>query len=157
VYGKRQAYYDRRVRLRHDAKTDLLKSVPLFSGCSKQELRELASVADEIDLREGTSLTKEGAAGREFVVIVEGTAEVTKDGRKVAELGPGDWLGEIALITKSPRTATVTASTPVRILVVTDRAFRQVVEQMPGIAIKVLEKLGERLAADAQGDTAKTG
>jgi len=133
-----------------DAKIKLLQRVPLFAGCSKSELKELAMTADEIDLREGRVLTKEGSPGREFFVLVEGTARVTRKGRKVADLGPGDWFGEIALITDAPRTATVTATSPVDVLVITDRRFRRVVETMPSIAIKVLASVGERLARDAK-------
>ena len=135
--------------LRRDAKVELLKKVPLFSGCSKSELRELAKTADELDVREGTVLTREGKSGREFFVLISGTARVTKKGRKVADLGPGDWLGEIALLTDSPRTATVTATSAVDLLVITDRRFRTVVETMPSIALKVLSSIGERLARDA--------
>ena len=135
--------------LRRDAKIELLKKVPLFAGCSKSELRELAKTADEIDLRQGTVLTREGRPGREFFVLIDGTAEVTKKGKKIADLGPGDWLGEIALITDSPRTATVTATSPVDVLVITDRRFRSVVETMPSIALKVLSCVGERLTSDA--------
>jgi CRP-like cAMP-binding protein len=135
--------------LRRDAKIELLKKVPLFAGCSKSELSQLAKTADELDVREGTVLTREGRAGREFFVLISGTAKVTKSGRKVADLGPGDWLGEIALITDSPRTATVTATSPVDLLVITDRRFRTVVETMPSIALKVLSTVGERLSRDA--------
>lgn len=135
--------------LRRDAKIELLKNVPLFAGCSKNELRQLAKVADELDLREGTVLTREGRPGREFFVLIDGTAAVTKKGKKIADLGPGDWLGEIALITESPRTATVTATSPVDVLVITDRRFRSVVETMPSIALKVLARVGERLSHDA--------
>ena len=134
--------------LRRDAKVELLRTVPLFAGCSKSELRALARTADELDLREGTVLTREGRAGREFFVLVEGTAEVRRKGKKIADLGPGDWLGEIALITDSPRTATVTATSPVDVLVITERSFRTVVETMPSIALKVLARVGERLARD---------
>jgi CRP/FNR family transcriptional regulator, cyclic AMP receptor protein len=137
------------VALRRDAKIELLKKVPLFAGCSKSELRELAKTADELDLREGTVLTREGRPGREFFVLIDGTAEVTKKGKRIAELGPGDWLGEIALITDSPRTATVTATSPLDVLVITDRSFRAVVETMPSIALKMLASVGERLASDA--------
>jgi CRP/FNR family cyclic AMP-dependent transcriptional regulator len=137
------------VPLRRDAKVELLKKTPLFAGCTKSELRELAKTADELDLREGTVLTREGRPGREFFVLIEGTAEVTKKGKKIADLGPGDWLGEIALITDSPRTATVTATSPVDVLVITDRRFRSVVETMPSIALKMLASVGERLASDA--------
>ncbi len=137
------------VALRSDAKVKLLKRVPLFAGCSKSELRELAKTADELDIREGTVLTREGRTGKEFFVLIDGTANVTKGGKKVAELRAGDWFGEIALITDSPRTATVTATSPGDVLVITDRRFRSVVETMPSIALKVLSRVGERLARDA--------
>lgn len=138
------------MRLGRNSKVELLKKVPLFSGCSKAELRALALTADELDLREGRVLTKEGQPGREFFVLIDGTVRVTKDGETVGELGAGDWLGEIALITNAPRTATVTATSPLRVLVVTDRAFRQVVNEMPSIALKVLASVGERLGHDAE-------
>lgn len=134
--------------LRRDAKVELLKKVPLFADCSKSELRELAKSADELDLREGTILTREGRPGREFFVLIDGTVKVTKDGKKVAELKGGDWLGEIALLTDKPRTATVTATSAVDVLVITDRRFRNVVETMPSIAIKVLGRVSDRLTHD---------
>ena len=137
------------MRLGKNAKIDLLKQVPLFAGCSKAELREVALSTDEIDLRDGHVLTREGRAGREFFILVEGTASVTQDGKEIAELGGGDWFGEIALLTHRPRTATVTATSPVRVLVLTDRAFRRVVETMPRIALKVLASVGQRLDHDA--------
>ena len=136
--------------LRSNAKIELLKSVPLFAGCSKAELRRLASIADEIDLREGTVLTRQGRTAHEFFVLIEGTVRVEKDGRKVADLGPGDWLGEIALLTKAPRTATVTATSPIRSLVITEREFRQTVSEMPSIAMKVLTCVAERLSRTPQ-------
>ena len=138
------------MRLGKNAKIDLLKRVPLFGGCSKAELHEIALSADELDLLDGHVLTREGRPGREFFVLVEGTARVTKDGKTIADLRGGDWFGEIALLTHVPRTATVTATSPVRVLVVTDRAFRRVVETMPRIAIKVLASVGQRLEHDAR-------
>ena len=137
------------MRLRKDAKIELIRSVPLFARCTRRELERIARAADEIDLPEGTALTREGETGREFVVIAEGTAEVRRRGRKLRSLSDGDYVGEIALLTKSPRTATVTATSPVRALVITDRAFRSMVEESPEIAAKVLETLAERLAASA--------
>jgi CRP/FNR family transcriptional regulator, cyclic AMP receptor protein len=137
------------VRLHKDAKTDLLKNVPLFAGCSKTELQRIASLADELDLGDGTTLIREGERGREFIVIADGTVKVTRNGKQLRELGAGDFIGEIALVADVPRTATVTATSPVRLLVVTDRAFRGLLEQMPSIAKKVLQSLGERLHADA--------
>ncbi len=136
--------------LRRDAKADLLKSVPLFSGCSKGELRKLAAIADEIDLREGTVLTREGRSAREFFVIVEGTVRVSKGSRTLASLGPGDWLGEIALLTKGTRTATATATSPVVALVIVDREFRHVVDEIPSIAMKILSSVAERLQRTPQ-------
>ena len=136
--------------LRSNAKIELLKSVPLFAGCSKAELRRLASIADEIDLRQGTVLTREGRPGREFFVLIDGTVSVVKSGREVAVLGAGDWLGEIALLTKAPRTATVTATSPLRTLVITDREFRQLVSEVPSIAMKVLTCVAERLSRTPQ-------
>jgi CRP/FNR family cyclic AMP-dependent transcriptional regulator len=138
------------VALGRNAKIELLKKVPLFAGCSKSELKELALIADEIDLRDGHVLTREGRPGREFFVMVEGTAQVTRKDKKIADLGSGDWFGEIALLTDAPRTATVTATSPVDVLVVTDRSFHRVVETMPSIALKVLAVVGERLARDAK-------
>ena len=137
------------MRLHKDAKIDLLKNVPLFAGCSKSELQRIASLADELDLADGATLIREGERGREFIVVASGTVRVTRNGRELRELGAGDFIGEIALVADVPRTATVTATSPVRLLVVTDRAFRGLLEQMPSIAKKVLQSLGERLHADA--------
>ena len=137
------------MRIRKDAKVELLQGVPLFANCSKAEIQRLASTADELDLAEGATLIREGERGREFLVIVDGTVRVTKHGKKVRDLRAGDFIGEIALVSDVPRTATVTAVTPVRLLVVTDRAFRGLIEESPSIATKVLQSLGERLHSDA--------
>ena len=104
-------------------------------------------IADELDFREGKELTKEGSAGREFFVIVEGSAEVTRGRKKLRTLSDGDFFGEISLITRMPRTATVTTLSPVRALVVTDRSFRSLLRDQPEIQRKVLEVLGQRLDA----------
>ena len=137
------------MRLRKDTKVELIGAVPLFASCSKAELQRIASLADELDLAEGATLIREGERGREFLVIVDGNVTVTKRGKTVAALGAGDFVGEIALVSDVPRTATVTATSPVRLLVVTDRAVRGLIEEMPSIATKVLQQLGERLHADA--------
>jgi CRP-like cAMP-binding protein len=135
--------------LRKDAKTKLIERVPLFAHCSKRELARVAAIADEIDLREGKELTKEGAPGREFFVLVEGEADVLKNGRRVNKLGAGDFFGEIALVHQAPRTATVKATAPVRALVVTERNFRRLLEESPEIQRKVLAALAERVAPTA--------
>jgi CRP-like cAMP-binding protein len=137
------------VRLHRDSKIELLKNVPLFARCSAAELRRIATIADEVQLAEGTKLTRERDRGREFFVLLDGTAHVRKKGRKIATLGPGDFIGEIALLTQSPRTATVTAASPAQALVITARDFRSLLRDMPGIQLKVLQVLADRLAADA--------
>ena len=135
------------MELRKNAKLGLLKRVPLFAQLSKRDLEEVAKITDELDFREGKVLTKEGAPGREFFVIVEGTAEVTQAKKKLRTLAEGDFFGEISLITRLPRTATVTTVSPVRALVVTDRSFRSLLERQPSIQTKVLKALGDRLDA----------
>jgi len=134
------------VKLGSNSKADLIKGVPLFASAGRQELAEIASIADEIDLPEGKVLIREGDAGREFFVLIDGTAEVSRGGKKVASIGPGDFFGEIALIAKTPRNATITTTSPVRALVITDRAFRQLLDHSPQIQIGVLTALAERLA-----------
>ena len=134
------------VKLRDNTKVDLIKAVPLFSAASKAELAEIAGIADEVDLPAGKTLIEEGDTGREFFVLIEGTADVMQGGRKIRTVGPGDFFGEIALISKAPRTATITTTSPVRALVITDRAFRQLLEHSPQIAVTVLTALAERLA-----------
>ena len=137
------------MRLRKNTKVELLQAVPLFASCSRTELERIASLADELDLADGATLIREGERGREFLVIVNGTVRVTKGGKKIRDLGSGDFIGEVALVSDVPRTATVTATSPVRLLVITDRAFRGLIEEMPSIATKVLQSLGERLHSDA--------
>ncbi len=134
------------MRLRRNQKVELIRHVPLFARCSNRELAEVAQVADEIDLGEGKEMTREGAPGREFFVLLEGTADVKKGNRKINTLGPGDFFGEIALISRSPRTATVIATAPVHALVITDRAFRTLLDRSPSILVKVMEALADRLA-----------
>ena len=132
--------------LRRNEKVELIKKVPLFAGCSKGELEQIAQIADEIDLNEGKEMTQQGSRGREFFVLLEGEADVTKDGQSINKLGAGDFFGEIALVSDSPRTATVTATSPVRALVITDRSFRRLLEEQPEIQTKVLQALAKRLA-----------
>jgi CRP-like cAMP-binding protein len=132
--------------VKHDTKIDLIKGVPLFSGASKSELAEVAAIADEVDLPADKTLISEGEPGREFFVLIEGTADVTQGGSKIRTMGPGDFFGEIALVSKAPRTATIKTTSPVRALVITDRAFRQLLESSPPMAVTVLTALAERLA-----------
>src|SRR4051812_40557847 len=134
------------MQLRKDQKVAAIKRVPLFEKLSKQGLQEVASVADEIDLPEGKALTTEGERGREFFVLLDGGAEVRQQGKRIATLGKGDFLGEIALGTKLPRTATVTTPSPVRALVITEGDFTALLKRSPAVGQGVLQALGERLA-----------
>ena len=135
--------------LRKNAKIELIKRVPLFSHCSKKELGLVAQIADEIDLPEGKTLIREGDRGREFFVLVEGSADVRRRNRKVNTLGSGDFFGEIALVSQQPRTATVTTSSPVRALVVTEQSFRSLLDRAPDVQRKVLQALADRVASDS--------
>jgi len=135
--------------VRKNAKVEAMRQVPLFSGCSKRELGEIAAIADELQFPAGRDLMKEGSPGREFVIVLDGVVEVRKSGRKLPIRGGTVFFGEIALLSDSPRTATVTTKTPVRALVITDRAFRRILDNSPQIQGKVLASLAERLASDA--------
>ena len=135
-----------------NAKRDLIKGVPLFEHCSKKDLQRIGQIADEVDLRAGKVLMEEGERGREFFVIVSGEVEVRRKGRKIATLGPGSFVGEMALLSKIPRIATVTAVTPLDVLVITDRAFLGLLETMPSLCIKVARTLAERVGANELSD-----
>ncbi|HXH88337.1 MAG TPA: cyclic nucleotide-binding domain-containing protein [Gaiellaceae bacterium] len=135
--------------LGRNAKADLIRRVPLFAHCSRAELAEVASIADEIDVPSGKELMREGDRGREFFILLEGSADVRRKGRKVNSLKPNDFFGEIALISRSPRTATVTATADSQLLVITPSAFRALLDHSPRIQIRVLEALADRLAPTA--------
>src|SRR5438105_5677714 len=135
--------------LHRDRKIDLLKRVPLFSGCSKKELGQVARFADEIDLKSGKTLIKEGMPGREFFVLVDGTAEIKRSGKRIDTAGPGDFFGEMALLSDQPRNATVVTTSAVDALVVTARDFRTLVADNPLIALKVMRAVAERLPPTA--------
>jgi len=134
------------MKLRRDSKIDLLRSVPLFAECSQKELGRIAAIADELYQPEGTRLIEEGKKGREFFVLVDGTVDVRRNGRKLRTMGNGDFFGEIALITDSPRSATVTATSPVRVLVITSQAFQRLLADTATLQPKVLAALAERAA-----------
>ena len=136
--------------LSKNEKVDLLKRIPLFADCTRAELVEVAISTDEREASEGDRLTEEGQRGREFFILVEGAVAVRRGERKLADLRSGDWFGEIAILTHKPRSATATAASPVRLLVISDRAFRRVVETTPRIALKVLRSVAERLEQDAR-------
>jgi CRP/FNR family transcriptional regulator, cyclic AMP receptor protein len=136
------------VQLGTDKKVEIIKKVPLFSRLSTRRLREVASLADEIDLPAGKVLAKEGDRGREFFALLEGEVEVEQGGRLIRTMDAGDFFGEIALVTKMPRTATVIAKTDVRVLVITERDFGTLLKHNPEVGRGVAEALVERLAPE---------
>jgi CRP-like cAMP-binding protein len=122
-----------------------LAEIPLFSALSKRDLTRIAKASNEITVEEGHVLVDQGDAGREMFVIVEGTATVKRNGRKVGTLRPGDAIGELALLDHGPRTATVTADGPLTALVLSAREFSGVIEEVPGLAQKLLGQLAGRV------------
>ena len=128
-----------------DPKIELLSGVPLFARCSKRELRQIASMVDEVDLPAGRELTHEGDPGREFIVLADGIADVEQEGERINTLGPGDYFGEISLVTGVPRTATVTTRSPARALVLSAPAFRSLLRRAPRIRTSVLAAAALRL------------
>jgi CRP-like cAMP-binding protein len=134
---------------RKAVKIGLLRKAPLFTRCSRRDLSNIASIGYEQEFPAGQELTREGERGRQFFVLLEGTVNVRKRGNQVATMKEGDFFGETALVSHGGRTATVTATTPVRALVISDRSFRSLLGRSSSIQVKVLEALADRLAPSA--------
>jgi CRP-like cAMP-binding protein len=130
---------------RRDAFLNHLAQVPLFSALSKKELQLVARRAEDVRVDPGRILVSEGSTGSEFFVIIDGTATVSRHGRKVASLGPGDAFGELALLDKAPRNATVTAQTELELVVLGQREFGGLIDEVPGFARKLLAGMARRL------------
>jgi CRP/FNR family cyclic AMP-dependent transcriptional regulator len=122
-----------------------LEGVGVFSGLSKKELGKLAQWADEVSVSAGQPLATEGEFAHEFFVIEEGSAEVTKDGERIAELGPGEFFGEIGLLETERRTASVVATTPMELIVMFQREFKQMEQEMPAVADRIRTAIRARL------------
>lgn len=122
-----------------------LAEIPLFSSLSKRDLQKLARASNEITRDAGTVLCDQGDLGKEMFVLVDGTATVKRNGRKVGVVGPGAAVGEMSLLDHGPRTATVVADTPVTMLVLSAREFSGVIEEVPGLAHKLLGQLAGRV------------
>lgn len=133
------------MRSRQDEKVVQLQSVPLFAGLSRRDLENVAQLCTRADAEAGTVLCREGSAGHEFFVILEGSAEVTIGGETVNTLGNGDFFGELALLDAGPRAATVTATSPLTALVLTSSEFRTLLNDEPQVAVRLLPAIGQRL------------
>jgi CRP/FNR family transcriptional regulator, cyclic AMP receptor protein len=134
-------------RFRQDAKVAALKRSPLFEGLSNRQLVQIARLTDDVEVPAGAVLCEEGSRGHEFFVIINGEAAVTRGGKHLATVGEGEFFGEIALLEPVTRTATVTAVTPLRFFMVSDRAFESVLETDREIERKVLRTLARRLVS----------
>jgi CRP/FNR family transcriptional regulator, cyclic AMP receptor protein len=128
-----------------DTKVEALKRAPLFEGLSKKELTQLARVSEDLEVPVGKVLCKEGDIGHEFFVIIDGQVEVTRNGQPVATRGSADFVGEIALLEQTTRTATVTAKTPLRLFVLTSSSFKTLIDDNPSVERKVLRALARRV------------
>ncbi|MCU1344621.1 MAG: cyclic nucleotide-binding protein [Acidimicrobiia bacterium] len=124
---------------------DFLALVPLFSAFSKRDIQKLASASTQMNFEVGQVIAEQGTRGREAFVILSGQATVTRNGRKVAELGPGSVVGELALLDQGPRTATVTVKSDVTALVIGQREFFVVLEEVPALSRKLLSALASRI------------
>ena len=127
-----------------------LRSVPLFSGCTKAQLQEIARVADELNVPAGTVLARQGDTGSELFVIVEGTVTVTRDGEEVASVGRGGFVGELAVLAQVPRNATVTAASDLDLLVLTPLGLSQLLDDIPGLAKHLLLEVVDRLVSSSE-------
>ena len=124
---------------------DHLRNVPLFSSCSNRELQTIAKATDELTVPAGHVLTDQGQMGREAFVLIDGSATVKRNGKKVTTLGPGSVVGELSLLDHGPRTATVTTDTATTLLVIEQRHFLGVLDMVPSITHKLLATLASKV------------
>ena len=130
-----------------DTHLDKLGDVPLFSACSRKDLQKIAKASDEVEVAAGRVLVDQGKTGHEFFLILDGTATVRANNRKVATLGGGDYFGELALLSREPRDASVTADTDMKLLILGQREFTGLLDSIPGLASKILAIMARRLRA----------
>ncbi len=128
-----------------DSKLDLLAQVRMFSSLNKKELRQIARVAEQVKVSAGTEIVREGTPGHEFYLVVSGQAAVRRGGRKVATLGPGSYFGEMALLDRGPRSATVVADTDMELIILGQREFMGVLDDVPAVSHKLLVSMAARL------------
>jgi len=137
------------VSLVPDPKVDRLAGVPLFKDLSKRDLEFLASRVDEVDLKPGQTVIREGQPTESFFILVKGSVNVTRAGKPAARLGPGDFFGEIGMLDKGPATATVVAEGPVDAMVLSHAQFRDAIKGNDGLAMQVIAAMAQRLRANA--------
>ena len=126
-------------------KLELLRRVPLFAGFDEPALQEIAKITEEIQARERTVLTHEGRQEGHFFIVLSGSVRINRDGRTINMLGPGDFLGEIALLDGGPRTATATTEEPTTVLAIRNAAFHELLDRSPSVRTAILEAAGARM------------
>jgi CRP-like cAMP-binding protein len=132
---------------RQESTDERLARIPLFEGLSKKQLSQVSSLMTPLDLKAGKVLARQGEVGREFLILLEGQVEVVRDGKIIAVRGPGDFIGEIALLDNRPRTATVTARTDVVVEVLNRGEFASLLAKAPELSAQVMATMARRLAA----------
>ena len=132
---------------RQESTDERLARIPLFEGLSKKQLSQVSSLMTPLDLKAGKVIARQGEVGREFLILLEGQVEVARDGKIIAVRGPGDFIGEIALLDNQPRTATVTARTDVVVEVLNRGEFASLLAEAPELSAQVMATMARRLAA----------
>lgn len=128
-----------------DKQIEHLETVPIFEGCTRRQLLEVARISEVVEVPAGKTLARTGEPGNEFYLILEGTARVEVSARKTRRLGPGDFFGEMSLLDGEPRSATVVAESPMRLLMIHRRVFWTLLSEIPHLTYKVLVTLCQRV------------
>lgn len=129
-----------------------LAQVPLFENCDTRQLQQVAAATIEVTVEPGKVLVREGEGGHECFIIVSGQATISRNGETIATVGPGEVLGELAPLTGGPRIATVAADTSMDLLVIGEREFSGLLEEVPGFAVRVLRNLAQRMVEREEAD-----
>jgi CRP-like cAMP-binding protein len=132
---------------RQESTDERVARIPLFEGLSKKQLSQVSSLMTPLDLKAGKVLARQGEVGREFLILLEGQVEVARDGKIIAVRGPGDFIGEIALLDNRPRTATVIARTDVVVEVLNRGEFASLLAEAPELSSQIMATMARRLAA----------
>lgn len=126
-------------------KLEMLRRVPMFAGCKGNSLQQIGQLADEVDVPDGYTLMREGTFGEEFFLVVNGRVRIERAGQTINSLGPGDFLGEIALIDKGRHTATAITEGPAKLFVLSHQGFNSLLDQSPAIRLEVMTALARRV------------
>jgi CRP-like cAMP-binding protein len=136
-----------------DAKVERLRQIPLFKSCNPHALADIARLADEVDVADGYTLIREGTFGEQFILIIDGHVRIDRGGRTVRVMGPGEFLGEIALIDKGRTTATATTEGPAKLFIVGHAAFNSLLYESPAILLEIMTALANRIRQLEPTDT----